>query len=371
MSVLLLQHAIKVAAARHAEHAAAVAAAVAAAALKPLLLPPPQQRGLRLRELLCAAPSTSTLLHGLLAHSLTQLQLDCATVLVEAPTADGCSVNTCSPVAALARLSSLQVLGLYSTGNACGSWLLAVTQLTQLKNFKVEGRWQGIGPPLQQLLSQPLLLQKLYLNVQLRVREQLPLLDLQQLTQLTMLSADRCALRVGTMLPTQLQHLRLDSGSDGDALSAMLLPLQQLRRLRLTIHLLAPEQLLRLTQLSALQHLTFMYDSANIAAATAAAWRRLPRLHSLVIHPCSRPGNGLTRAKLPAILAGLAAATSLTSLSVRAGSQGENVDVRDLAVCTSLAGLKNLRSLCFKGHMLSPPDTLALQAFTGLTRLQL
>jgi hypothetical protein len=84
---------------------------------------------------------------------------------------------------------------------------------------------------------------------------------------------------------------------------------------------------------------------------------------------------------MAAILAGLAAATQLTSLhlgslfAARSFSQhmGLQHDVMPQTLCDCLAGLTGLKSLGVQQvcHMLAPGDALALTALTDLIRLHL
>jgi hypothetical protein len=82
---------------------------------------------------------------------------------------------------------------------------------------------------------------------------------------------------------------------------------------------------------------------------------------------------------MAAILAGVAAATSLTKLDIevyaRVADQGEEGNIArltELAACASLAGLTRLRDLTISGGLrLVPGDALALTALTSLTRLNL
>jgi hypothetical protein len=150
------------------------------------------------------------------------------------------------------------------------------------------------------------------------------------------------------------------------------------------------QQLLQLGQLPALQHLDLLYGSRDyrnndlLAAATAPAWLLLPagpQLHML------RIGIGLRgEREWVAILAGLAAATSLTSLVLEIEFGAPLAS--DVVVCPSLTGHTHLKEFeCSIGgtraisgeggvsYLVHQPvaadDALALTALTSLTRLGL
>jgi hypothetical protein len=107
----------------------------------------------------------------------------------------------------------------------------------------------------------------------------------------------------------------------------------------------------------------------------ASAWKQLPQLQELDLIV---GGSADQRA---ATLAGVAAATTLTTLSVAidpqaavaAAAAGLDQGVVAMAACASFAGLKRLRSLelfnIYPGSALVPGDALALTALTGLTYL--
>jgi hypothetical protein len=78
-----------------------------------------------------------------------------------------------------------------------------------------------------------------------------------------------------------------------------------------------PQLLLQLAQLPALKHLALLYDAECAgcpAIATASAWPLLPQLRELKITHYKPPSP----AQWEAILAGAAAATGLTKLSLDA-----------------------------------------------------
>jgi Leucine-rich repeat (LRR) protein len=137
-------------------------------------------------------------------------------------------------------------------------------------------------------------------------------------------------------------------------------------------------------QLPALQQLVLQYDSAEYAADTAAAWQQLPQLQELTVE---YRRDYPSREWLEAILAGVAAATSLTKLNLEAvilevTSEEEDlgdgliadhrVERYDPAACGSLTGVTRLKDLCIsENSCLVPGDALALTALTGSTRLVL
>jgi hypothetical protein len=269
--VLLLQHAIKVAAARHAEHAAAATPA----ALKQQHQQQgqqPRQRKLRLRDFRCEAPAFAPMLYGLPAHSLEQLQLDCSKMLENplrahsSAAGDQRIADPTWPLAAeLARLSNLRALCLDSSAGTSGSGLLGVAQLTRVTQLKLQGIWQGIGQPqhpLQQLLAQPLSLQELHLHVHEDSdedqNEPLAMLDLAHQTKLQCFSMKGSC---SAVLPPQLQQLEMERCRDAAAVLATLLPLQQLQRLTLGVDFLEQQPLLWLAQLPGLTHVGLQYDN--------------------------------------------------------------------------------------------------------------
>ncbi|KAF6263254.1 hypothetical protein COO60DRAFT_486948 [Scenedesmus sp. NREL 46B-D3] len=297
-----------------------------------------QQQGMRMLNISSISMAISSGSEGMLAalpaHSLTRLDLQGH----EGPV-DGAAVS-----AALARLRNLQQLHI-----AGESWsdparcLTGVAQLTRLTLLELDGDWTGDG--------------KL-------------MLDLSRLTQLHKFS--HRWKQLDAIFPPQLQQLTLDDLLTPGQFEA-LMPLQQLLRLEFVVCTEAPELLLRLTQLPALQHISLTYDFINPAAA-AVTWAQLPQLCELSIdgdlEPCSQQ-------QWQATLDGVAASTHLTKLQLPVNlpvfdGQG---DV-DVAWCEKLTGLINLRKFCLKSGFYSAShlvrgDALALSALTGLTRLVL
>lgn len=167
--------------------------------------------------------------------------------------------------------------------------------------------------------------------------------------------------------------------------------MKQLQHLSLTISNLQLQPLLQLSQqLPALQHLELQYGGSELmeqpAAATASAWALLPQLHDLDISF----GNVVpVEEEWEAIITGVAAATSLTRLSLKPcmlpAERQPDVDILDwemealarVEVCASLTALTRLKSLTIdcelhmvKAH-LARGDALALTALTSLTSLSL
>lgn len=142
-----------------------------------------------------------------------------------------------------------------------------------------------------------------------------------------------------------------------------------------------PQLLLQVAQLPALQHLTLHYSgffsASEAAAATASAWPLLPQLRELVLHADWDYEHAFAR-----VLAGVAAATSLTKLYMQLGcSESWGVAV---AVCARLTGLTRLKDLhcCLTGPgpcytpdddnvSFALGDALALTVLTRLTRLDM
>jgi hypothetical protein len=119
-------------------------------------------------------------------------------------------------------------------------------------------------------------------------------------------------------------------------------------------------QLLRLTQLAALQQLRLLHFDLQYAAAFAPAYGQLPQLCELI---CSGDGTPLTEQTMATLVAGIAAATSITRLHLYAdvtdGDSFEDAleqraDVSTSAaeqrgppvdVCASLASMTQLEHL--------------------------
>uniref|UniRef100_A0A383VKZ4 Uncharacterized protein n=1 Tax=Tetradesmus obliquus TaxID=3088 RepID=A0A383VKZ4_TETOB len=196
------------------------------------------------------------------------------------------------------------------------------------------------------------------------------------------------------VLPVQLQRLTLDTRRVSPSV-ALVNRLPKLQHLSLCVRFRQQQPLLQLAQLPALQHLALHYTARPVveaAVATAAAWRLLPQLCELVIEGGrSYYIDGVpTQRSWSAILAGAAAATSLTKLQLdarmrpgyneRADHENYSWDAppRELAVCGSLTGLTRLKDLaitCDDGGtgkirvILALGDARALTALTSLTRL--
>jgi hypothetical protein len=126
-----------------------------------------------------------------------------------------------------------------------------------------------------------------------------------------------------------------------------------------------------LIQLTALTHLALQYRSGSAAAGTASAWARLPQLQQLRINAFD-PND---RQQVLAILAGVAAATSLTKLQLQPHECDRQHSTfrfseRAYAVCASLAGLTCLVDLRIAHSLyMDDDDAMALTALTALTRL--
>jgi Leucine-rich repeat (LRR) protein len=195
----------------------------------------------------------------------------------------------------------------------------------------------------------------------------------------------------------QLQHLHVSHCNDSDLTS--LAALSSLQSFSCEVWDYKQDGLLGLSQVP-MQNLALRYwNVPTTAAANAAAWSKLPQLQELQLlahdyHP--------SKQQMSSILAGLAACSSLTKLSID-GSYSLLLDYVDnpdglflnpaqlelvqqlagaaaaatgtLSVCGSLASLTTLRDLTLTyvfevpGHHRS--DALALTSLTGLTRLVL
>jgi hypothetical protein len=148
-----------------------------------------QQGNLRLRSFSSSLPKAVSLLEVLRPHHLTQLDLDLRNAVTD---------NATLP-AALLQLSSLQELrlgGMPDNELYVGRALTALAQLNHLTSLHLDGSWpedsnhdcgapyvlaQPVARWLQQLLAQPLPLQKLQLSIDCN----LPVLDMSNLTKLT------------------------------------------------------------------------------------------------------------------------------------------------------------------------------------------
>jgi hypothetical protein len=342
----------------------APAAAAAAAGQGVVASFPKQQGRLRLTSFTSNLRAAG-MLGTLPADSLTALQLS----PIDSIGADGCRLS-----ALIARLSSVKQLSLAGAARESmpGSCLEGIAQLTGLTALELSGYWPGVEESLQQLLSQSLPLRRLSFTTFAPVT----VLDMTALASLTeLLLYIGYELQPGLKLPVQLQQFCLMHCRHTSAL----LGLQHLQRVRLGVAFEDPEQLRCLAQLPALRHVSLEYDDAETAAPTAPAWQHLSQLSELTLEYVDRAPS---EQEMAAILAGVAAATSLTKLSLEARALMDHQDDEDdnkdddeegeVAACASLAGLTCLRDLTISYlSRLVPGDALALTALTSLTRLKL
>jgi hypothetical protein len=329
-----------------------------------------QQQSLwRLRSYSSDLPHAVKQLDVLPAHSLTHLQLD-----MQLDTA----VDAAALSAAIARLSSLQFFSLrsgYSQDKATpASCLAGIAQLSQLTELQLHNCWSDIDQPLQQLLAHPLPLRKLLLHV----RSELPDLNLAHLTQLEVLEHRWAALTPTSVLPQQLQRLQIGPVWCADDFAAAL-QLPALQWFGFPVQFTEHSLLLQLAQHTGLQQLVLTYHGSDGALATAAVWKQLPQLRELRM----QHGDGIPSVDEQAvILAGIAAATGLTSLEFcihvlefdesehKAGGWVDPPPL-DVSVCGSFAALTNLKELRLECHFacLAAGHALALTALTNLTLL--
>uniref|UniRef100_A0A383W7L2 RNI-like protein n=1 Tax=Tetradesmus obliquus TaxID=3088 RepID=A0A383W7L2_TETOB len=186
---------------------------------------------------------------------------------------------------------------------------------------------------------------------------------------------DGSALSAALARLSSLQQLSLSNDSRHRGIA------RQLQRLTLAIYCEEPQQLLRLAQLPAVQHLALEYGAPHAAAATAAAWPQLPqRGLTLRIRDSS-----VTWLEIEAMLVGIAGSSGLTQLHLQVpepshddeeDDDGAAVVVLPMTVCARLTGLSGLKDLAIKCNIverewLVAGDVLALTALTGLTRLAL
>jgi hypothetical protein len=361
-----------------------------------------QQHGLCLRSFSCSLPKAVDMLAVLHLDSLTHIELGL----------DQATTDSCTLTAVFAKLSSLQQLrlGSISDGQVGRAALSACAQLSKLTSMQFSGRWprqwreaadgrphqelsQPVSVALQQLLAQPLPLRELSMELDCR----LPVLDMALLTKLTKLDASGSCLPEDTVLPAQLHQLVLQSPCCGTATSLALvtrLQSNQLQHLSLSVEFTQQQQQqqqqqlqLQLAQLPSLQHLALQYFHPATAGATASAWALLPQLRTLEIDFIV---NIPSQEQWATILAGLAAATSLTKLRLTADMLNEEEDAfagsdeevepheltPEVAVSASLTRLTRLKDLCIGSSdehstMMAPGDAKALTALTSLTRLEL
>jgi hypothetical protein len=339
-----------------------------------------QKQGLRLRSFSSSLPKAVGMLAALQVQHLTSVGLG----LQEAMT-DSSALSM-----ALARPSNLQQLRLGGMVDASlGTALTTLVQLPQLTLLEFYNRRPSRGElesqlsvALQQVLAQPLLLQRLQLPVGRWYR--LPILNMSLLTKLTELSTGSCWLAEASVLPAQLQRLQFNSWDGAGSMAPLTrLELKQLQHLSLRVDFRQPQLLLQLAQLPALTHLALQYDdyrAGQLAADTASAWALLPQLRELEI---AHDGIPPCQPQWEAILTGAAASTSLTKLVLDArmvseheGYYFEPESDDEVAVCARLANSTRLQDLTVGGGSdwvlnLVRGDALALTALTGLTRLVL
>jgi hypothetical protein len=345
------------------------------------LLPLPStatQRGLQLTSFTSDVPGVVGMVAALPPHSLTMLDVglySSCDSFDDRMAFDGTALS-----AALARLTSLQQLRVTFLRFDC--WP-ALGQLTLLTRLEMSGGYfdnaddnAGSGAALLQLLEALLPLRQLRLRCVQKLR--LPR-DMRHLTRLEDLDLDTAAGLEDTLLPRQLQRLSLPCWSvcalDGPALAAVM-PLQQLTSLSFEVGCGEQQPLLRLAQLPALQHLCLKYDlytpeGLARCAATSPAWAQLPQLQRL--DAWGTADINPTTQQAAAILAGIAATKTLTSLSLELMNPS---DWHDLDACECLVGLTRLKHLelscetTSRGYHMRG-DRRALTALTGLTWLSL
>jgi hypothetical protein len=320
-------------------------------------------------------------------HCLTQLSLEVGWNITAADAA--------VMKAALARLTCLEQLKASVLPYNC---LVALEQLSCLTLLDLDGlqcpaaesgddspRRHLADAALQQLLGLPLPLRQLHLlNISSSIDHRaLPVLELSNMTNLTELSVWP-PLSVGSVLPEGLQRLEL-TAANGEQLAAIA-PLRQLTALTVSVEFKQPEGLLHLASLPKL-HLQLIYQegtSASVVASTASAWGRLPQLCELWIACCDDIDSFPTKQQMAAVLSGLAAATTLTKLTLELQrtiehaeqdqDEEEDEDSEPVAACAFLARLTRLQHLelvSWTCDTLVPADARALTALTGLTHLKL
>jgi hypothetical protein len=360
VSEQLLQQAMQLASLLPA--AGSLAAAAAAPAKQ-------QQQGLRLTSFKSCIIDVTGMLATLPAHSLTHLDITVPSESV---------INGPAASAALARLTCLQQLSMRGGKAVRGDPVAGLAQLRQLTSLWLLGGWADHHTALQQLLQQQLPLS--YLQLSFDGWESPTGPDMSAQIHLREFHTSGI-LPQGAVLPATLQRLRRDCWL-GWHEPAAISSLPQLQHLRLAICSAQGAPLLRLSQLSALQHLALQYFAPSDAAATARTWRQLSCLQELRLDT-DTGCNSLQ--EMQRILKGVKAATNLTKLDLTAVLQVDN-DAHDMhneyvertvrhirvAACASLEGLTRLKELCItpQSH-LERGDVLALTALTGLTRLVL
>jgi hypothetical protein len=346
-----------------------------------------QQQGMQLASFSTDCLLFPGVLAALPAHSLTHLDLSQG-LLRECRNQKGHQHLTgCDGpalTAALAQLSSLRQLHIRGVSDVIpGSCLAGIAQLRHLTLLEFEGRWQDtVEESLLQLLAQPLPLRELRIAF---VWPKCCKMDLAQLTQLQLLHSN-AVLSEGSVLPEQMQSLKLHSLYDGQGLVAAgfsaVLSLQLLQRLELKVGFQDPLLLQQLAALPALQHLVLVYESASKAVATASAWAQLPQLRELWlrltkeyrfrVRTSSRrfaAASDVSAAQVEALAAGAAAAAGLTKLMLSVQTRQDEDGAA--AVCSELARLASLKQLVIYGPRLVPGDAVALTALTRLTCLNM
>jgi hypothetical protein len=372
----LLQQAIQTATALPA---AAAWSNTAAAALQQQ-----QKQSVRLRNISSITMAgDAAMLHALPAHSLTHLSLQWL------PCSSGGCTTASSAFVKLSNLQQLHIQVSHFIGDPSSFWA-GVAQLSRLTSLELDivdkdveqmsTRFPNLGiepeihgQALQQLLAQPLPLHVLRLTS----NRPLPRLNLSQLKQLHVFSgscSSDWAEQLDAIFPPQLQQLEVDyeiNSTDVDAL----LELKQLQCLKVAVICEEPPDLQRLTQLSALQHLSLTYDNFMFFYYAAGEWPQLSQLCELAVKLEDEPPS---KQQWQTIIDDVAACTNLTSLQLEATCwEEENEDAEDyfgepVAVCAKLAGLQKLKHLRFEDDStLAPGDALALTALTGLTSLVL
>jgi hypothetical protein len=364
-----------------------------------------------LRSFSSSLPRAVDVLAGLQVQQLTCVELNFS---------DDAATDSYELSMALARLSNLQQLHLCDMiDGSLGAALTTLVQLPHLTLLRCDGGWpvspvfeshqwcnvlaRPLSLALQQLLAQPLPLKSLQLPDS--DNYPLPVLNMALLTNLTELSAGLGEIAAATVLPAQLQRLQFNCCAGAHSMAPLTrLELKQLQHLSVRVDFDQPQLLLQLAQLPALTHLALQYDAyckgLDPAAATASAWSLLPQLRELEIgHPAAMLPS---QPQWEAILAGAAAATSLTKLTLDARMltdelreehdlvSDEDIDATlsyqafssEVAACARLAKLTCLQDLAVGGAdprlddefyklNLVRGDALALTALTNLTRLVL
>lgn len=234
--------------------------------------------------------------------------------------------------AALGNLPNLQALVIHTTTDRCfDSCMSAVSQLSRLTFLDVE------GDDSFDTLQLPGQLQELHLTLRKSsscAADGLQL-SLQQHTGLTHLEVrSTCSLPGGAQLPKQLESLKLDLENTAATQSLQLTTLQQLKQLTILQSWDSTQDLLALSRLPNLQHVSLGY-CRGWAAEAAVAWPHVRQLRSLQL------GTG-THAPSPHVLFRcLSLATTLTNLELHCSVHG----MRDVSVCKSLAALLDLQHL--------------------------